>query len=178
MTNYYRNKTYVAGAWDEDQDAISQLYEWNDNDKYSLEFKNIHDFHQSRDTSLPCNIKKNLSNRMDNCNMFILIVGPKTNSVTRGSCFHCTEYNYCKNSDTASISNKSFVAFECDKARVEYDNHKIAILVLYNSSYVNKEYCPESLRDVGCHIAMKTPVNDWNKFEIFLYYNLSKNFLV
>ena len=92
--SYYRTKTYIAGAWEEDQDAIEQLYKWNESDKFSLEFSNIHDFHQSRDDSLTCSIKDNLSKRMDNCKMFILIVGPKTTSVTRGACYNCSNLQY------------------------------------------------------------------------------------
>lgn len=25
---YYRTRTYIAGSWDEDDDAISKLYKW------------------------------------------------------------------------------------------------------------------------------------------------------
>ena len=45
-------KTYIAGAWDEDYDAIMQLYYWNKNDIFLLEFSNIHDFVHSKDSSL------------------------------------------------------------------------------------------------------------------------------
>lgn len=27
---YYRTRTYIAGSWDEDDDAISQLYKWKE----------------------------------------------------------------------------------------------------------------------------------------------------
>lgn len=156
--NYYRTKTYLAGAWDEDHDAIEQLYKWNENDFYSFEFKNVHDYTQSRDSSLACSIKGSLSDRMDRCKMFILVVGEKTNRVTKGSCVHCRNYrpwyNYCLSSKVQV--NKSFVEFECDRAKRDYNEGKIKILVLYNSSYVFKDRCPESLRDIGTHAAMKT----------------------
>lgn len=154
----YRTKTYLAAAWDEDHDAIEQLYKWNENDNYSLEFKNVHDFMQSRDESLPCSIKDSLSKRMDMCKMFILIVGENTNSVTKGSCVHCE--NYCPRSCYYYSSkvqiNKSFIDFECDRAKRDYNENKLKILVLYNSSFIYKEKCPESLRDIGIHSAMKT----------------------
>ena len=70
IMNYYRTKTDLAGAWDEDHDAIEQLYKWNENDFYSFEFKNVHDYTQSRDSSLACSIKGSLSDRMDRCKMF------------------------------------------------------------------------------------------------------------
>lgn len=31
----------------------------------------------------------------------------------------------------------------------------IEIIVLYNSSFVDKSLCPESIRDKGVHVAMK-----------------------
>ncbi len=154
----YRTKTYLAAAWDEDHDAIEKLYSWNDNDYYSLEFRNIHDFKQSRDDSLPCSIKDSLSKRMDMCKLFILIVGEKTNKVTKGFCSHCRNYRswsaYCSSSKMQG--NKSYIDFECDRAKRDYNDGKIKILVLYNSSYVYRDRCPESLRNIGIHQAMKT----------------------
>lgn len=78
-------KTYIAGAWDEDYDAIMQLYYWNKNDIFLLEFSNIHDFVHSKDSSLACSIKQSLSKRMDRCKYFVLIVGPKTNIGKKGN---------------------------------------------------------------------------------------------
>lgn len=34
----YRTKTYIAGEWDGDRDAIQQLYSWNDSNYWSLSF--------------------------------------------------------------------------------------------------------------------------------------------
>ena len=162
----YRTKTYVAAAWEEDQDAIEQLYKWNESDRFSLEFKNVHDFHQSKDGSLTCSIKENLSKRMDECKMFILIVGSKTNSVTRGACYNCENYKFSNYSGFScsihkSISNRSFIEFECEKAKIEYYNNNLKILVLYNSSYVDKNKCPEALRWIGVHSPMKS-CYEWN----------------
>ena len=75
---HYRTKTYVAGAWTEDQDAIEELYKWNESAKYELSFVNVHDFKSARDGSLNCSIRKSLSERMDMCKHFVLIVGNKT----------------------------------------------------------------------------------------------------
>lgn len=154
----YRTKTYIAAAWDEDYDAIEQLYKWNDNDYYSLEFKNVHDFIQSRNGSLPCSIKESLSKRMSMCKLFILIVGDYTDVVRKGYCLYCKnfQYNssYCLSSKLQS--SKSFIDFECDRAKRDYCNNEIKILILYNSSYVKKWKCPESLRNIGVHEAMKS----------------------
>lgn len=154
----YRTKTYIAAAWEEDSDAVEQLLTWNDSDRFSLEFKNIHDYKQARDESLPCSIKKSLSERMDYCKVFILIVGPYTTSVKKGYCMYCPAYKAF--GEDCSIGtfkkNKSFIEFECDKARREYQNGHMKILVLYNASMEMKEWCPESLRDIGVHVPMKS----------------------
>lgn len=31
-----RTKTYIAGDWDHDQDAVEQLYKWNESKKMEL----------------------------------------------------------------------------------------------------------------------------------------------
>lgn len=150
----FGTKTYIATAWDEDQDAIQQLLEWSENSCLFFEFKNIHDYKQSRDTSLSCSIKKSLSERMDMCKLFVLIVGDKTTSVTKGSCTYCRYYRYSEKT-TCTPTNKSFIEYECDKAKRDYERGKIKILVLYNSSSIYKYKCPESLRNIGYHCAMK-----------------------
>jgi len=92
------------------------------------------------------------------CKLFILIVGEKTNRVTKGFCSYCRNYRswsaYCSSSKLQG--NKSFIDFECDRAKKDYLDRKIKILVLYNSSYVFKDRCPESLRYIGVHQEMKT----------------------
>ena len=57
----YRTKTYIAGDWDGDKDAIDQLYKWKESKYLSLDFIDAHDLHQARDTSLNCSIKSHLA---------------------------------------------------------------------------------------------------------------------
>ena len=73
---------------------------------------------------------------MDMCKLFILIVGEKTNSVKEGYCIFCKNYRSWSTCCSSSKlqSNKSFIDFECDRAKRDYYNGKIKILVLYNSS--------------------------------------------
>ena len=166
----YRTRTYIAGAWEEDSDAIEKLYEWNKSDSHLLSFVDVHSFKQARDSSLPCSIKNSLSERMDMCKLFILVVGEKTNTVTKGSCVHCQNYHswssFCASGKTQNT--KSFIDFECDKAKREFDAGNIKVLVLYNSSRVYKDRCPESLRNIGTHLAM---IKDgkWNYMEIKMW---------
>lgn len=149
---HYRTKTYIAGDWTGDKNAIDALYFWNANKYLNLSFTDAHDYTQARDSSLNCSIKRSLKKRMDISKTFVLIVGEKTNSITSGGCQLCGSYknwgSYCARG--YSIDYRSFIKYECDKA-VEA---KIKIVVLYNSAVVSRNKCPESVRFVGQHVAM------------------------
>ena len=80
----YRTRTYIAGDWDHDKDAVDQLHKWNDSKYWSLSFTDAHDLTSSRDSSLNCTIKSSLKTRMDASKTFVLIVGDQTASVTAG----------------------------------------------------------------------------------------------
>ena len=149
-----RTKTYIAADWDNDKDGVDTL-------KYLLKKNNYYDFHdahdaqQSRDTSLYCSVKKSLSERLDMSRIFILIVGDKTNKLTKGCCYNCSNYNRCSNSK----SNKRYIEFECDKAA----NDGLTIFVLYKDTKINKEKCVESVRNIGYHLPM-IYLNDWKQY--------------
>lgn len=38
----YRTKTYIAGAWDQDKDAIEQIYTWKKSKYWQLDFVDAH----------------------------------------------------------------------------------------------------------------------------------------
>ena len=82
----YRTKTYIAGDWDHDKDAVDKLYQWNGSNYWSLSFTDAHDLTQANDSSLNCSIKSSLKTRLDASKRFVLIVGNSTNTVTAGSC--------------------------------------------------------------------------------------------
>lgn len=150
----YRTKTYIAADWDGDKNAVDQLHKWNNSEYWGLHFVDVHEATQSSDSSLNCSIKRSLKGRMDISKMFILIVGDKTNSVRSGSCEYCDSYynNRCYRGYTTDF--RSYVRFECDKASEAFDNGEIKIVVLYNSTSVDKTKCPEAVRNVGKHIPM------------------------
>lgn len=160
----YRTKTYIAGDWSGDANAINQLYQWNNSKFWNLSFVDAHDLTQARDTSLNCSIKRSLKERMDSSKTFVLIGGEKTNSLTAGSCRFCPSYNSWNSHCVKgySIDYRSFVHYECDKA----SEAGIKIIVLYNNTIVLKQKCPDVLRCVGKHIAMIYRGNDgeyyWN----------------
>lgn len=60
----YRTKTYLAGEWTGDSDAIEKLYQWNSGGKWVLHFVDAHANKQCYDTSKPCTIKDSLRERM------------------------------------------------------------------------------------------------------------------
>ena len=155
MFGYYRTKTYIAADFDSDRDIVDLLCKWNNDNRYGLQFSNVHEMTNSRDTSLYCSIKKSLKSRMDISKTFILIVGAKTNSVTKGACHCCPSYykmfttqSFCTRSGFNVIDNRSYIKYECDMAI----KAGIKIVVLYKSSIVNKYLCPDAIRDKGKHI--------------------------
>lgn len=149
----YRTRTYIAGDWDNDKDAINQLRKWNDSSHWSLSFTDAHDLTSSRDSSLNCTIKSSLKTRMDASKSFVLIVGNSTASVKAGGCQLCRSYNgYTKHCVKGYyIDYRSFIEYECDEAI----NAGINIIVLYNATCIDKAKCPDELRCLGKHVAMK-----------------------
>lgn len=148
----YRTKTYIAAEWDGDKDAVEQLHTWNDGKKWSLSFTDAHEVTQARDSSLNCSIKSSLATRFDVSKTFILIVGSNTKSVRSGSCQYCADYNSSNKSCARGYSTSldSYIDYECKKA--VRDNLKI--VVLYKAATVDKSKCPDSIKDVGVHVAM------------------------
>lgn len=148
----YRTKTYIAGDWTGDNDAIEQLYKWNENNHLTLSFTNAHDITQAQDTSLNCSIKSSLKKRMDASKTFVLIVGEETSKLRSGSCSLCGSYNSYTGACARGywVDKRSYIDYECDKA-IEAN---IKIVVLYNSCAINRDKCPSSVRYKGDHVAM------------------------
>lgn len=148
----YRTRTYIAGDWDHDKDAVDQLHKWNDSKYWSLTFTDAHDLTSANDNSLNCSIKASLKKRLDISKTFVLIVGEHTNTVTAGSCRWCGSYNsytyHC--AKNYSVDYRSYIKYECDKA-VEAG---IKTIVLYNATEVDRSKCPEAVRWRGTHTAM------------------------
>ena len=71
----YRTRTYLAGDWDHDKNAIDTLYWWKENKHLNFDFLDAHELRDARDTSLICTIKRSLKDRLDHSKNFVLIVG-------------------------------------------------------------------------------------------------------
>lgn len=148
----YRTKTYIAAEWDGDKDAIQQLHEWNNGNKWSLSFTDAHKVTQARDTSLNCSIKSSLATRFNESKTFVLIVGSNTKTARSGSCHYCNDYKSSPSSCNRnfSVNLDSYIEYECKKAIRD----KLNIVVLYKAASVDKSKCPDSIKNVGNHIAM------------------------
>lgn len=158
----YRTKTYIAGDWTDDSDAVEELYKWNRSDYWGLSFQNAHDITQSNDKSRNCSIKASLRSRLNVSKTFVLIVGNGTKSRRAGECNYCSNNNDC-----GSSSNKSFIEYECDKAVRD----GLKIIVLYKATTIDKNKCPDVIKNVGNHIAMLCRMNG----EIYWDYQAVKN---
>jgi len=148
-----RPYTYIAADWDSDGGVVQTLQRWNDSRTKALSFRNAHDLMQARDSSLNCTIKSSLSSRLNQSYKFVLIVGDGTKNVRSGACHQCNSYNsYTRHCARGySVDHRSYIDFECEKA-VSDD---LQIVVLYNSSSVDRSKCPEAVRYKGTHQAMR-----------------------
>lgn len=180
MAKRFFQAVYLAGDWDGDRDAIDKIRQWNDGGRWSLSFRDIHRDIQARDTSLNCSIKRSLSKRMKQSDVFVLIVGDKTNRLTAGACYHCNKYlkvddvaRVCYAHTRMDVDNRSYIQYECEKA-IQYG---LQVIVLYNSQRVNKKKCPEILRTIGTHLPMKyvhPSYYDVGLFEGWNYYRVKE----
>ena len=96
---------------------------------------------------------------------FILIVGEHTKNLRSGACYECSSYNSCTKSCARgySVDNRSYVDYECYLASSTF--HGIKIVVLYNSTKVDRDLCPDAVRYLGKHVAMKHVTfltSDWD----------------
>ncbi len=150
---YYRTRTYVAGDWDGDKEAIELLQKWNEGDKWLLSFSDAHKLMQARDDSLNCSIKKSLLSRLNASKRFVLIAGKETKTRRAGKCQYCNKFTYCINK-SAWTQDYSFIEYECYEAVKQMNKGNMDIVVLYNGAKCWRHYCPDLLYNVGIHIPM------------------------
>lgn len=74
----YRNKTYVSFDGDTDMHYYRLMQAWTQNDYMNFDFYNAHDLNRARDTSTEESIKTQLSERLRNTKVFIILVGENT----------------------------------------------------------------------------------------------------
>lgn len=151
-----RTKTFISGDWTGDQDLISKLKEWNQNNNLGLNFVDVHELTQSYDTSNPCSIKASLRQRLNVSKTFVLIAGRNTLSLTKGACRYCGSYRtwstYCANGKP--FDNRSYIEYECEMALKDYNAGELKKIVVIYNGLINPDSsrCPEVLKGVGTHI--------------------------
>ena len=156
-----RTKTYIAADWTGDENAVEQMYKWNDSKYWGLSFVDAHDLTQARDDSLYCSIKTSLKKRLDVSKMFVLIVGNETKTLRKGSCQYCSDYNSgTKRCDRGySVDYRSYIEYECEKALDAYYDGEMSIVILYNAAAVDRTKCPDVIKNIGTHAKMQKIVD-------------------
>jgi hypothetical protein len=154
---FYKTRTYIAADWTSESDAIEKLEKWNNSKYWGLSFTDAHKLSSCRsDDTNNCNIKKNCSQNLDHSKFFVLIIGENTKSIRAGYCMYCKAYCTCK---YIYKTNKSFVEYECDYAV----RNNLPIIVLYNSTKVDKSKCIDSVVNIAkAHAKMKKSDGSWD----------------
>ena len=158
----YRTRTYIAADWENDISVVEKLRELNNSDYFRLDFVDAHEWKQAKNDSLPCTIKKSLSQRFNGSKNFILIVSSTTDSRRSGSCQYCSHYcstwEICRTG--SHVDRRSYIEYECQKA--VRDNMKI--IVIYKSTRVEKHNCPECIKAYGKHVPDYKTGSDGKKY--------------
>ena len=63
-----------------------------------------------------------------------------------------------------TYSSESFIDHECRLAYNAWRNNDMKIVVLYNAASVDKSKCPEILKNIGTHVAMKYYNSTWGRY--------------
>lgn len=74
----YRNKTYVSFDGDNDIHYYRLMCAWKQNDRTNFNFYNAHDLNFARDTSTEDSIKRQLSERLKNSKVLVVLIGEQT----------------------------------------------------------------------------------------------------
>lgn len=83
---------------------------------------------------------------------FVFIVGKQTDNLRKGSCQYCR--NHFSVLGTAicyhryTVDTRSYIEYEYQKAIRD----GLRIIVLYNYATIQKDKCPELLRNMGIHL--------------------------
>lgn len=129
----YRNKTYVSFDGDTDMHYYRLMQAWTQNDYMNFDFYNAHDLNRARDTSTEESIKTQLSERLRNTKVFIILVGENT------------RYLY------------KFVRWEIEQA-IKRDLPIIAVN-LNGKRSMDAERCPPLLRDaLAIHVSFNAKI--------------------
>jgi hypothetical protein len=74
----YANKTFVSFDGDTDMHYYRLMTAWKQHDHMSFNFYNAHDLNAARDSSTEASIKAQLSERLRDSKVFVLLIGEST----------------------------------------------------------------------------------------------------
>ena len=143
-------KMYITADWEENQSVVNQIERWNQKqgEKYKI-FKDL-DLLDEMEGEWSCFVKVSLKQVIEECDIFLLVVGEDTLLVKEGSCSLCENYRSFSGNcmHGRSADKRGFLEFQCAVAKEL--NKKI--IVLYDMDMLDKTKCPEGIREIGQHI--------------------------
>lgn len=145
-------KIYITADWEQDQSVVNQIEQWNQNQGGNYLISRDFDLLDDMEGEWFCFAKATLKQAIQECDIFLLVVGEDTISVKEGSCSLCENYrSFSGNCAHGRITDKrGFLEFQCAVAKEL--NKKI--VVLYIMDFVDKSKCPQVIREIGQHMTM------------------------
>ena len=137
----YRNKTFVSFDGDSDIHYYRLMLAWKQNDGLRFNFYNAHALNTARDSSQETSIKSQLTVRMRNTKLFVLLVGEHTRYLQK------------------------FVRWEIEQALLR--DLPIIAVNLNGRRSIDKDKCPALLRDqLAIHVSfnaaiMQRALDEW-----------------
>lgn len=77
----YRNKAYLCFDGDNDIHYYRLMKAWDAHENFEFAFNDAHEMQQARDSSQEETIKRSLRERMNNSNVFIVLIGKNTKNL-------------------------------------------------------------------------------------------------
>lgn len=129
----YRNKTFVSFDGDSDMSYYRLMQAWKQNDGIAFNFYDAHNLNTARDSSQEASIKAQLTERMRNTKVFVLLVGERTRYL------------------------RKFVRWEIEQA-IRRDLPIIAVNLNRRRS-MDEDRCPPVLRDeLAIHVSFNAAI--------------------
>lgn len=79
-------------------------------------------------------------------------MGNGTKTRRSGECTFCSKFEDAKCKSSKTISNESFIEYNCKKA--VRDSDIIKLIILYIAETVDRNKCPDEIKAYGKHVPM------------------------
>lgn len=131
----YRNKTYVAFDGTNDIRYYRLMQAWRAKDSSSFNFYDAHDINSARDSSLEQSIKRQLTERMNNSKVFVLLIGSNTRYLTK---FVKWEVETALRQELPIICVNLNGSYQKDSLCPSYLNNKLALFIPFNQEMMQR----------------------------------------